>query len=164
MTTHTDPKISELLDKLAEFNIAMFTTISASGHIHSRPMLTQEREPDCDVWFVTSLDTQKIAELKANPQVGVIYRRDSDNAYASLSGQARLVTDRALIQSKWKESWRAWFPDGPEQADIVIIKVTMQEAEWWFPEGGNIRVMWDVARAYVMGEEPPLNPPKRVET
>lgn len=159
----SDAKMEELLARLAEFDIAMFTTVSPEGQIHSRPMQTQEREPDADVWFVTSLDTEKIAELKQNPNIGIIYHRDADHAYISLAGKARIETDKALIKSKWKEDWRAWFPDGPDQADIAMVKVDVVSAEWWFPEGGRLTVMWEAAKAYVTGTEPDINPPKRVE-
>lgn len=161
--THRDPKIDALLDRLREFDIAMFTTVAPGGHVHSRPMQTQEREPDCDLWFVSSMATHKVDELKAHPRVGVIYHRDRDHAYASLAGTARIHQDRDLIRSKWKEDWRAWFPDGPDQADLCLIKVDVEQAEWWFPEGGQLRVMFEVARAYVSGDHPELNEPERLE-
>lgn len=141
-STHRDAKIDELLGRLQEFDVAMFTTVAADGHVHSRPMQTQEREPDCDLWFVTAMDTKKVAELKAHPRVGVVYHRDRDHAYVSLSGTARLQQDRELIRAKWKEAWRAWFPDGPDQADLCLIKVDVEQAEWWFPEAGQLRVMF----------------------
>lgn len=157
-----DPKLKELLATLQAFEIAMFTTVDAHGHIHSRPMQTQEAEEDCDAWFVSSLETTKIAELKANPNVGLIYRRDKDQAYISLAGKAELITDKQVIHDKWKEDWRAWFPDGPDQSDLVLIKVHADEAEWWVPEGGRLSVMFEAARGYVTGTEPKLNPPQRI--
>lgn len=160
--TRDDAKLDELLARLSEFDIAMLTTVSPDGHVHSRPMDTQEREPDCDVWFVSAMDTNKIREMQAHPQVGVIYFRDRDKAYVSLSGKARLSQDRALIHEKWKEDWRAWFPDGPDQANICMIKVDVEQAEWWFPEGGQLRVTFEAARAYVTGTEPKINPPERI--
>lgn len=150
---------SELWERIKDHKTAMLTTVSKEGFIHSRPMMTQEREPDMDLWFVTSLNTEKIDEIKQNPKVGVLYYRDSDNAYVSLSGVAQIHQDKDLIKSKWKEDWRIWFPDGPEQSDLALIKVEAAEAEYWEPKGGKLTVMFEMARGYLTGEHPELNEP-----
>lgn len=144
---------------IADFKTAMLVTRDAHDHLHARPMMTQAREPDADVWFVSALESEKVAEMRAHPVVGVIYYRDADQSYVSLSGRAELETDRQAIQARWQESWRAWFPEGPEQANLVLIKVHAEEAEYWQPEGGQLRVIFDTARAYVTGEKPEINPP-----
>lgn len=151
--------LEALHDRLKEYDVGMLTTVSKDGHIHSRPMMTQEREPDADLWFVTALDTEKVEEIRSHPQVGVIYYRDSDKAYVSISGIAHLEQDRDLIKRKWKESWRAWFPEGPDQANMVLIKIDAQEAEYWEPAGGKLKVMFEAARGMVTGEHPEINPP-----
>ena len=155
--------LDALYERLKDHDVGMLTTVSKDGHIHSRPMMTQEREPDADLWFVTALDTEKVEEIRQHPQVGVIYYRDSDKAYVSISGVAHLQQDRELIKRKWKESWRAWFPEGPDQANLVLIKIDAQEAEYWEPEGGKLKVMFETARGMVTGEHPELNPPVRGE-
>ena len=155
--------LTTLYERLKSFDTAMFSTIGANGLIHARPMMTQEREADADLWFVTSRATLKIDELEANPSVGITYFRDSDKAYVSIAGRAKVTDDQVRIRQLWKESWRAWFPDGPEQSDIVLIKVEVVEAEYWQPEGGTLRVMFEQARAALTGEHPELNAPEHVE-
>lgn len=152
-------QLDELYRRLKDYRTAMLTTVTAEGYIHSRPMMTQEREPDADLWFVSSLNSDKIQEIGVHPKVGVIYFHDSDNSYISLSGIARVETDKEFIRSHWKEDWRAWFPEGPEQADICMIKVEAHEAEYWEPKGGRIRVMFEMARGVVTGTHPEINPP-----
>lgn len=151
--------LNALHERMKDYKTAMLTTVSPDGYIHSRPMATQEREADADLWFVSALNTEKIDEIKANPKVGVLYYRDADNAYISLSGLAHIETDKALIRSKWKESWKIWFPQGPDQEDMCLIKIDVHEAEYWEPEGGKLTVMFDMARAYVTGDHPEFNPP-----
>jgi general stress protein 26 len=164
----TQPKRAErgdldaLYQRLKEFDTAMFTTVSKEGFIHSRPMMTQEREPDADLWFVTSSKTLKVEELASHPKVGIIYFRDRDKAYISLAGTAHIIANKDLIARKWKESWRAWFPEGIDSPDLVMIKVDVHEAEYWEPEGGQLRVMFEMARGVIKGEHPEINPPERV--
>ena len=149
----------DLWARIQGHRTAMLTTVSRAGYIHSRPMATQEREPGMDLWFVTAIDTEKVNEIKANPKVGVLYYRDADNAYISLSGDAEILQDRALIESKWKEDWKIWFPEGPDQDNVALIKVTPHEAEYWEPQGGKLTIMFKMARSYVTGEQPGINPP-----
>jgi general stress protein 26 len=40
-----------LADKIKDVRIAMMTTAEADGTMHSRPMATQEKEFDGDLWF-----------------------------------------------------------------------------------------------------------------
>lgn len=159
MATNTTIDFNALWERIKDHKTAMLTTVSQNGFIHSRPMMTQDREAGADLWFVTSINSEKVDEIKANPKVGVLYYRDADNAYVSVSGTAHIEQDRDLIRKKWKESWRAWFPDGPEQADVALIKVDAQEAEYWEPKGGKLTVMFEMARGLLKGEHPEINPP-----
>jgi general stress protein 26 len=51
--------------------------------------------------------------------------------YASLSGQAEVVRDRAKIDELWKPELKAWFPEGTDTPDIALLKVTAERAEYW---------------------------------
>lgn len=156
-------QLEGLYERLKDYRTAMLTTVTTDGYIHSRPMMTQEREPEADLWFVSSLNTDKVQEIQAHPKVGVIYFHDSDNSYISLSGVARVETNREFLHRHWKEEWRAWFPDGPEQADLCMINVEAHEAEYWEPKGGRIRVMFEMARGVLTGKHPEINPPIKGE-
>jgi general stress protein 26 len=154
--------LAELDEHLRGFPVAMLATLTPQGAIHARPMMTQEREPDGDLWFASALDTEKIAEIRHNPQVAAIYFRDSDNAYISVAGQATISEDRQLIHSKWRESWRPWFPEGPDQGNLCMITVQAQTVELWEPQGGSLRLRLEIARAYLTGETAQVNPPQEV--
>lgn len=154
--------LASLRERLKDFDIALFTTVNGEGKIHTRPMQIQEREDDADVWFVTSDKTMKVDELEQNPSVGVYCYRDRDSAYVSVAGTATITRDRALIEQMWKPDWKAWFPEGKDSPDIALIKVTVDEAEYWKPEGGTLRVMFEEARGMITGQQPDINPPTRV--
>src|SRR5690606_35271733 len=50
-------RVEELYDLIEGIEIAMFTTRRPDGRLVSRPMATQERRPDADLWFVTDVET-----------------------------------------------------------------------------------------------------------
>jgi general stress protein 26 len=51
--------------------------------------------------------------------------------YASLTGTAEIVRDRARIKELWLPELRAWFPDGIDTPDIALLKVSVEYGEYW---------------------------------
>src|SRR6185369_1655413 len=65
-------KERELLWKLIKnIRFAMFTTRHGNGHLHSRPMTTQNKglEADESLWFFMSKRGDPVDDLKADPVV-----------------------------------------------------------------------------------------------
>ena len=130
-TTGRDEQIRKLGELIKDIEFAMLTTVEADGSLRSRPMATQRVEFDGDLWFFTSASEPKVEEVGQNPQVNVSFARPDKQHYASVSGRARLVRDRARIEELWSPAYRAWFPDGLEDPDLALLKVTAEKAEYW---------------------------------
>jgi len=147
----------QLYELLKKYKIAIMTTVSPDGTLHGRPMAVQEREPDADVWFATALDTAKARDLEANPQIGLTYFDDPSKGYVSLSGRARISRDPARIKRLWQPDWKLWFPNGPDDPDIVLIKVDVDQAEYIDPGTSKLVVLQALVHAVTGGEEPGEN-------
>lgn len=159
MTSATSTQ-KHLYDLLKDFDTAMLVTRSADGHMHSRPMAIAELRPDSDAYFVTSIDSPKVAEVQANPGVTLTFQ--SSNQYASLSGEATIVRDRALIDRLYKEAWKIWFPKGKTDPSISLLKFTAQHGEYWDNAGAEgLKYVFEAAKAYVKGERPKENDQKQ---
>ena len=104
-----------LNDLIKEFDTAMMTTQGRDGQMHSRPMATQKPQPDSPIWFVAAFDSAKIEDLRKDPRINLAYYREKDRAWVSLSGTARLDTDKARIKQLWQEDWKIWFPTAPSK-------------------------------------------------
>jgi general stress protein 26 len=142
-----------LYDLLKDFDTAMLVTQSADGHMHSRPMAIAELRADSDAYFVTSINSPKVAEIQANPGVTLTFQ--SSNQYASLSGEATIVRDRALIDRLYKEDWKIWFPKGRTDPSIALLKFNAQHGEYWDNAGAEgLKYVFEAAKAYVKGERP----------
>ncbi len=166
---HTRDKGSkqELLDLLAEFDTAMLVGIGEDGALRARPMaLQKERLGDCDLWFVTADDTHKTDEVERNHHVNVCCFRTRDRAYVSISATARVDRNPGQVRKLWQPGWKIWFGDEqPEDGGIVLLKLDIERAEYWEPEGGRLRVLYAMAKGLLTDEtaEDNLNPPKDVE-
>ena len=52
-------------------------------------------------------------------------------AYASLSGPVRLCDDLDERRRLWEEGLSAFFPDGPDGSDFVLVELTAERIELW---------------------------------
>jgi len=135
---------------LSKFDNAMLITHGAAGSLNARPMAIAHLSPGADAFFVTSLQSHKVAEIESDPRVLVTFQ--GGGAYASISGAARIVHDRRLIESYWKDAWSIWFPDGKNDPDICVIAVLADEGEYWDKGGVEaLRFAFRAAKAAVTG-------------
>jgi general stress protein 26 len=158
--------LTELKQLLTEFDTAMLVTVTPERLLRARPMAIQDPSemPGCDLWFVTAEDTPKIEEVQEERQVCVCCYRSSDRAYISISAVARIEKDSEAVRRLWKPSWKAWFTKGPEDPTITLLKLNVERAEYWEPEGGRARVLFEMVKAVFTGEraDANLNPPKHL--
>lgn len=149
-----DPR-EHLLEILADFDHAMLITRAPDGRLHGRPMDVAEVTPTGEVWFCTGLDSGKVAEIAAEPEVAVAMQ--GKTKYLSLSGRAHVSNDRARIRQLWKEDWKVWFPDGPDDPNLCLLGVEPSEGEWWDNSGSRgLKLAFKAIKAYMKGETPEI--------
>jgi general stress protein 26 len=131
-TKTPDEKLAKLREIVKAVDICMLTTVDERGNLHSRPMSNnRDVEFDGDLWFFTYGSSHKADEVGRVPKVNASFADTGAQLYASVSGRAELVRDRARIEELWKPHLRAWFPEGVDTPDIALIKVTAERAEYW---------------------------------
>jgi general stress protein 26 len=123
--------IKLLGEKIKGIKVAMLATVDPDGTVHSRPMATLQMEFDGDVWFYTYADAPKVGDVLHDRQVNLIYVDEGANRYVSISGTAQLVRDRAKISQLWKPYLQAWFPNGTDDPNLALLKVTAHHAQYW---------------------------------
>ncbi len=144
--------IEKLNELIKEIQTAMLTTIDG-GVLRSRPMATQEAKFDGTLLFLTGADTHKDEEIKKDNRVNVSYAEPSDNIYVSVSGTAQTYHDQAKIDELWNPFYKAWFPDGQSDPNIRILKVTVEQAEYWDSSSSTIVHLVGFLKALATGEQ-----------
>jgi general stress protein 26 len=146
-----------LHELLEDFDTAMLVTRTHDGHLHARPMAVAELRADADVYFVTRVDSPKVAEIYADADVLVTFQ--SARQYAALYGRVNVVQDRAVIDRLWKETWAAWFPRGKSDPSIALLRFDAQRGEFWDNSGlQGLRYVFEATKAYARGERPKVDP------
>ena len=137
----------ELLnEKIKGIHIAMLTTIEADGTLRSRPMGTQDVEADGSLWFFTKSDAPKVDEVQQHQQVNVAYAKPDDNVFVSISGIGQLVRDKQKIKQYWKPIYKTWFPQGEDEPDLALLKVSIEKAEYWDAPSGKMGLLYTITK------------------
>ena len=131
----------------------MFTTAEEDGTLRSRPMATQEVEDDGDLWFFTDGGATKVDEVEHNQSVNVSYSDPNNQKYVSVSGTAQLVRDRQKIEELWNPLFKAWFPKGLDEPDLALLRVSIDQAEYWDSPSSKVVRLIGFAKAVLTGKQ-----------
>ncbi len=158
MTNTTDDQTKLLWELIKDIKFAMFTTRHANGHLHARPMTTQNKDIDetKSLWFFMSKKGDPVDDVKADPTVNVVYANPSNDSYVSVSGTAAIIEDMAKKQQLWNKMAEAWFPGGAADPDLALVEVRIIHANFWDVKESKIVQMFEMAKAVVTGK-PPIN-------
>jgi general stress protein 26 len=148
----TKNDVNKLAELIKEIKVAMLTTISEDGKIHSRPMATQQTEFDGNLWFFTDKTTHKVKELNRNHQVQLSYVSPNNHKFVSIVGQCQLVQDPEKAKQLWNPMYKAWFPKGLEDPNIGLLKVEVEQAEYWDTPSGPVVHLIGFAKAMLSGK------------
>ena len=105
-----------------DIRFPLLITQGGEGYPESRPMALVERE-DRTLWFATSRASRKIGQIESDTRVSVLFVDSDRFNYASLHGNASVVTDPELEKTLWQEAWRDDWPEGPSDPDYVLLRV-----------------------------------------
>jgi general stress protein 26 len=138
---------------IKDIGTAMLTTVAPDGALRSRPMATQGKGlENGELWFFTADNSGKVAEIEAEHEVNLAYAEPKDQRYVSLSGRARVVRDPERARRLWNSEVKAWFPGGPEDPHLALLRVRVHSAEYWDAPSGKMAGLIALAKSKLTGE------------
>jgi general stress protein 26 len=150
---HESDAIKKLKSLGEDIRFCMYTTYN-NGKIESRPMTTLDIDENGNVWFFTSRQTEMANTANWGEEVSLIYSDPKNNSYVSVSGKASVVEDEKRKEELWNPMSKAWFPEGKDDPDLVMLKVTTDEAAYWDSTSSKMVVFFSMLKAAVTGTTP----------
>ncbi len=144
--------IKKLKSLVEDIRFCMYTTYE-NGKVESRPMTTLDVDSEGNAWFFTSRQTEIGSETDNGESVTLIYSHPGDNTYLSVSGTASIVHDEAKKEELWSPLSKAWFPEGKNDPNLVVLKVTTDEAAYWDSPSSKMVVFFSMVKAAVTGHQ-----------
>ena len=147
---------NQLWDLIKDIKFAMFTTRHGNGHLHSRPLTTQNGDIDEDssLWFFISRTSETAADVASESTVNVTYADPGKDSYVSVSGTAALVENRAKKAELWNKMAEAWFPKGVDDPDLGLLQVRITHADYWDVKESKVVQLIKMATAAITGNPP----------
>ena len=142
--------LAKLIELVRDIRVALLTTADRDGGFHTRPVQTLQADDDGTLWFFTDWGSPKADELRRDVRASLGYADPAKNVYVALSGPGRLLRDARRAKQLWSIEQRAYYPDGPEDERLALLRVQIDRAEYWIAPG---RISYIVAavRATVTG-------------
>jgi PPOX class probable F420-dependent enzyme len=116
-------------DLMRHAGLAGFITIDEDGRPQARVVDAFPPEADMTVWIGTNPRTRKIAQVRRDPRVVLLYTDPAGTGYVTIVGTAVVVNDPAEKAKRWKENWTPYYSDKNRGDDYVLIRVTPQRLE-----------------------------------
>lgn len=140
-------KVAELIWNI---RVALLTTVDPEGHFHTRPVQTLQVERGEAVWFFTGWGSQKVDELLHDRRVSLGYADPHRRVYLAVCGVASLLRDPKKARELWTAEQRAYYPDGPDDQRLALLRVQVERAEYWIAPG-RVSYWLAAAKAAVTG-------------
>jgi general stress protein 26 len=120
--------------KISKVRYCWLLTDAGEGGIRPRPMGRVPRDAGDDEWtlrFITDGRSLKVADMRREGRVSVIFQHDPDDAFVAVAGYASLIEDKPEIHRRWTSAYNAFFPAGPDQSSAIFVTIDALSVELW---------------------------------
>lgn len=142
-------KVAELIRGI---KFCMLVTQTDEGHLHSRPVTTQDQEFDGDLWFIGGKDSEWVQDISKREQINLAYSQPDGQNYVSITGRASLVEDRTKLEEVWSDFYKAYFPEGIDDPNVQLVRVETHGAELW-ESSGKLASAFQMAKGLLTGNQ-----------
>ena len=160
MNQHTEHE-ARIWDLLEQTAVGMLTT-RYDGGLRARPL---EARPDRDggvIYFITDVRGLKDDEIEADGSVCFTLTNAHDKAYLSLTAHASVLRDPLLAAKYWKKTDDVWWPGGPEDKFVRVLKLEPTRAELWDGPSSSLVAAYEFAKARATGDKPNLGENRKI--
>jgi general stress protein 26 len=130
---HSPDAGARLRELVEGIRFAMVTSVDPEGTLQSRPLPPQHADEDGTLWFIASRRSSLAHQLRTRPDVLVTWGDVRSRRYLSVNGTATVLHDPAKAAELWDAAIRTWFPDGPDDPEVAVIKVALDISEYREP-------------------------------
>ena len=102
---------------------------------HAEPMTAQlDRDALHTIWFYAARNNRIAAGGRAMGQ----FSAKGHDVFACLAGTLVEETDKARIDKHWSQEVEAWFPNGRNDPNMLMLRFEIDDAEVWTVDPGVV--------------------------
>ena len=141
--------------------VGMLTT-RFTGGLRARPLEPRPNRDEGAIYFVTDVRGGKDDEIERAPEVCLVVIDHKDKAYLSITGRGAVTRDEATAKAIWKKTDNVWWPDGPGDPNVRVLRLVPERAELWDGPSNSAIAAFEFAKARITGEKPNLGENRKV--
>lgn len=153
--------ISRVWDIIEQAGVGMLTTRFGGG-LRARPLEPRPDREEGVICFVVDVRGAKDDEIERAPEVCLLLIDHKDKAYLSVSGRAAVTRDDAKAKAIWKKTDNVWWPDGPGDPNVRVLRLIPERAELWDGPSNSAVAAFEFAKARVTGKKPNLGEKRKL--
>jgi general stress protein 26 len=142
-------------DHVRSIGTCMMVTRSETG-VRARPMRGILRPEENAIWFFADQESDTDKDVRENPEVCLTFTDTRDNVFVSLSGGVTRVLEKATIVELWDDAASGYFPNGPDDPRVVLLRFEPDMGEYWTAPSSRIVLAIKFLEAKLLGERPSL--------
>ncbi len=119
---------------IASVRYCWLLTEAETGGASARPMGLVSHHADENewtIWFITDGRSRKASDIRRAGKVAVIFQRDADDAFVTLTGRASLREGASEVRRRWKDAYNAYFASETDRANASFVEVDVERMELW---------------------------------
>ncbi|MBR0965543.1 pyridoxamine 5'-phosphate oxidase family protein [Bradyrhizobium diazoefficiens] len=121
-----------------------------------------QREFGGALFFRTFRHSSKLRQIRDDDRVLVAYVKPEKYEYVAISGRAKVVEDKEILNELWGEGLRVWFPKGPDDPELAVLAIEVEKADYWANPASLITHAFAYMKARLTGKS--LSPDEIAET
>jgi general stress protein 26 len=133
-----------------------------AGGLRARPLEARPERDTETIWFLTDVRGLKDDEIEANPNVCLTFVYAKEKVYLSITGKAFVSRDPERAKALWNEEQQVWWPGGPEDPNLLVMKIEPERAEMWDGPASSAVAAFEFARARLTGTKPNIGEKRKV--
>ena len=155
------PNGERVWDIIERVGVCMLTT-QAAGRLRARSIEARpDRKPGL-IFAVTDIHSAKQDEIEAVPDVSLVFIDAKAKVYLSITARACVMRDTGKIAQVWRKTDEVWWPGGPSDPNVCLLRIEPLTAELWDGPASAARTVFEFAKAWLTGQEPSLGENRKV--
>lgn len=114
------------------------TDLKENKPFKTRPMSVQKVDDMGNLWFLSSVDSNKNEQIEDKSAVQLLFQGDPHTDFLSIYGYASISKDKNKIEELWEPLAKTWFTEGKDDPRITVIKVQPEDGYYWDTKHGKI--------------------------
>ena len=127
--------LPRLVEALARFEPAVLLSADGRGALYA-PMADGRRERE--LWLLADARTALEWEAGRHHAVVLTFQSHDERVFAQVTGLAEPVVDTDIAGQLWRQSFARWFPGGPEDQRLLVVRLDATSADYYESPSGRV--------------------------